>query len=608
MLRAMLRHATLIFVVLCNCGAGLHLERGASNHTASGSGLSLKPGSWIAVRAGDHAAAPEEGHGHEGQEEHHGVLDSVHAMAKSIVMPLTGALIVCVLIGNWLRLHPVTAVIPDSAWTVLLSCALGFALRAVLDSGRLTSERMIIITAQFLNLFLLPVIIFESGWSLNHFNFMSQLEHISIFAVFGTLISFTFVGCVGTWLGQNGYHVVTSARENFVFAALISAVDPVATLATLSSLGLDRTQPLLHTMVFGESVVNDAVAIVLFVTINEGWNSLTVTGCAQDIAWLLFGSAGFGILMSALLILLMRLASLPGKSQPVVIFFVASSWFIYAAAEGHGFSGIIANLCGGSMFKMYGSKHLDEDGVEMATHFLHVLGHMCDTLVFILVGVASAFIDGVSGPYFAAFAILLCLVGRALSTLTCGVAANGLKTLNGDPPSHIITMRHQVMMWWGGLRGGIALVLVLQIHESWCTQKQTLVNATFLVIVASLLVLGSTTEAALKVTGFTGSAAPATEAADSGEAEKGGAIVAAHSGTADDAPKPDDESGLMGQLGKWNIKRQFYRGLNNFWMFVLVGDEENNLESRKRKLEFAKTRKVEAPPAQTLTWSAVDDL
>jgi len=469
-----------------------------------------------------------------------------------------------------------------------------------------------------LNLFLLPIIIFESGWSLKHFNFMSQLEYINVFAVFGTLISFAVVGFIGTWLGQKGYHIVKDARSNFVFAALISAVDPVATLATFSKLGLDSSQPLLHTMIFGESVVNDAVAIVLFSTINEGWDELNWYTATMDICWLLFGSGGFGILLSAALIMMMRILGLPGKSVPMVIFFAGCAWFIYAAAEGNGFSGIIANLIAGSMFKMYGSKHLDHEGVEMATGFLEVTCHMSDTMVFILVGICCAFIDGVSGPYFAAFAIILCMLGRALSTGTCALIANGMKRCMKGPVDQRITARHQVIMWWAGLRGGIALVLVLQIGP-WCKDKQALVNATFLVICCTLLVLGSTTEKMIDLMGF-----KETEGGEEAGAAEHEEEAAVEDDVLADTPQdaeqaegaeasestflhPSMRKGLMGTIGKANIKTKFYVGLHKFWLYVLVGDEEANNEIRRRKSQFMHSRKNDVPPAQRLSWTPARD-
>jgi hypothetical protein len=120
------------------------------------------------------------------------------------------------------------------------------------------------INSSVLNLLLLPVIIYESGWSLRRQDFASQIVYILIFAIAGTVISVLVVGFLIHI--TNHWHGISSLRVAFAYASLISAVDPVATLATYASL---QVEPLLNTMVFGESVVNDAVAIVLFQVLNS---------------------------------------------------------------------------------------------------------------------------------------------------------------------------------------------------------------------------------------------------------------------------------------------------------------------------------------------------
>lgn len=235
--------------------------------------------------------------------------------------------------------------------------------------------------------------------------------------------------------------------------------------------------------------------------------------------------------------------------------------------------------------------------------------------MFILVGICCAFIDGVSGPYFAAFAIVLCMLGRALSTMGCAFISNSMKTCMNGPENQRITARHQVIMWWSGLRGGIALVLVLQIG-SWCKEKQALVNATFLVICCTLLLLGSTTEKMLDVCGFkeTTSAESARSVEDTERSMPAEASADSAEELMDDsAREAESESqsitrkSLMGHIGKANIKTKFYVGLHKFWIYVLVGDEESNKEKRKKKSEFLHSRKKEAAPAQSLSWKPARD-
>lgn len=480
---------------------------GRSARPLGGQGLPLRqailePNSSAKDRGHLHAALSAERPG--GEHARHSVIETNHGVAQTMLTPSFGGFLLCILVGAAFAQFGPLAAVPMSAWTILVSCIGGFMLRAMLSEGVITTEWYMRATSLFLNLGLLPVIIFSSGWTLNHMNFMSQMEHIAIFAVLGTLIATLFVGLSLSTLGAYEFHIVSDVRSNFAFAALISAVDPVATLSTLAKLGLDVSQPLLHTMIFGESVVNDAVAIVLFKALNEG-GELTGPHIALQVFKLLFGSWALGHVASCVLIFLLRCASLPGNTVPETLYIAGSAWFIFALAEGMGLSGIIANLWAGIMFRMYGSQLLEAAGVEMTSHFLEVAAEMSDTMVFMLCGVSSALVSSLRAVWFAMFAVFLCLAARGLSTSTCAVISNAVKRTTGAPEGHTLTFGHQVMMWHSGLRGGIALVLALEIDSEWCDYKAAIINTTFLIICVYLVVFGSTTEIMLKRFGFSGS-------------------------------------------------------------------------------------------------------
>ncbi|GAB1287234.1 Sodium/hydrogen exchanger 8 [Apodemus speciosus] len=109
-------------------------------------------------------------------------------------------------------------------------------------------------------LLLLPPIIFESGYSLHKGNFFQNIGSITLFAVFGTAISAFVVGGGIYFLGQADVISKLNMTDSFAFGSLISAVDPVATIAIFNALHVD---PVLNMLVFGESILNDAVSIVL---------------------------------------------------------------------------------------------------------------------------------------------------------------------------------------------------------------------------------------------------------------------------------------------------------------------------------------------------------
>lgn len=117
----------------------------------------------------------------------------------------------------------------------------------------------------FLTLALLPPIIFYSGYCMPSIsNFVSNGREILVLAGVGTVMSTLIVGFGLFYCREIGNHSLfreITVWECLAFASLICAVDPVATLATFSALNVD---PDLEVLVFGEALLNDAVAIVLY--------------------------------------------------------------------------------------------------------------------------------------------------------------------------------------------------------------------------------------------------------------------------------------------------------------------------------------------------------
>lgn len=148
--------------------------------------------------------------------------------------------------------------IPESAAAILVGAAFGAIIRWL--APPMLKESVGFNGNLFLLVFL-PVIIFQAGFSLDTKPFFSQLFSISLFAIAGTIISTLVIGGLIYSAGSNGTIASLSLEEAFSFASLLSATDPVSTGSILSSF---RVNPTLHALVYGESVLNDAIAIVLY--------------------------------------------------------------------------------------------------------------------------------------------------------------------------------------------------------------------------------------------------------------------------------------------------------------------------------------------------------
>lgn len=112
----------------------------------------------------------------------------------------------------------------------------------------------------FFFLILLPPIIFESGYNLHKGNFFANIVPILTYAILGTAISAFIMGFSLFILGQADLIYSLTVTESFAFGSIVSAVDPVATLAIFQALKVDGQ---VYMLVFGESMLNDAMSVRL---------------------------------------------------------------------------------------------------------------------------------------------------------------------------------------------------------------------------------------------------------------------------------------------------------------------------------------------------------
>jgi sodium/hydrogen exchanger 8 len=151
---------------------------------------------------------------------------------------------------------------PESLAIVLLGATIGL----ILSYTKWDWREVETFNPNIFFLVLLPPIIFESGYNLHKGNFFANIVPILTFAIVGTAVSALVIGLSLYILGQADLIYPLTATESFAYGSLISAVDPVATLAIFQALKVDGQ---LYMLVFGESMLNDAVSIVLTATCLE---------------------------------------------------------------------------------------------------------------------------------------------------------------------------------------------------------------------------------------------------------------------------------------------------------------------------------------------------
>ncbi|VDL81145.1 unnamed protein product [Nippostrongylus brasiliensis] len=149
--------------------------------------------------------------------------------------------------------------IPESLAIVILGAVVGL----ILSYSKHDWSEIEALSPDVFFLVLLPPIIFENAYNLNKGYFFSNIGPILSFAILGTAISALVIGFCIYILGQADLVYELSVFECFAFASMISAVDPVATLAIFQAV---KVEGLLYMLVFGESMLNDAVSIVFAAT------------------------------------------------------------------------------------------------------------------------------------------------------------------------------------------------------------------------------------------------------------------------------------------------------------------------------------------------------
>ena len=219
---------------------------------------------------------------------------------------------------------------------------------------------------------LLPPIIFEAALAVNKRQFRRRRGAIMIFAVFGTLLSSYITGAAVYYSAKYFGQVQLSALDSLIFGALISSIDPVAILSVLTSLKMSETDTI-YILVFGESLLNDGVAITLFKSLVQQYESPSdvtseeIRRSIADFLIICFGSIAIGLTCGVACLCYFHLnSSIMNPVMEVASFFL---WAVvpYWMAEAFHWSGIVAIVVMGFFMDIYlrpGGDHTSNDAEE----------------------------------------------------------------------------------------------------------------------------------------------------------------------------------------------------------------------------------------------------
>ncbi|TPG20594.1 sodium:proton antiporter [Sphingomonas koreensis] len=276
-----------------------------------------------------------------------------------------------------------------------------------------------------------------------------------------------------------------------LFGVLIAATDPVAVIAAFKAM---KVEPRLHLLVEAESLLNDGVAAVGFAVLL----GIAASGTADP------GAIGLNLLVTIVgglasgAIVALPLIVIAGRTTDRLVEITLTMLIAYGAfllAEHFHASGVLATLTAGLIVGNYGFLgSISDDGRSGVLHHWEFSAFLINSLIFILIGGLEATMPILAVIEAAAIATLLSLAGRAAAVYPV-VAAFAR--------SHLaVPARYQHVLFWGGLRGALALALALTLPAS-IPERGEIIVVAFAVVAFSIFVQGLTMPWLIRKLGLT---------------------------------------------------------------------------------------------------------
>lgn len=300
----------------------------------------------------------------------------------------------------------------------------------------------------------LPTLLFESAFALDPRQMRRNLSPILTLAIPGLLLSTGLIGLIIFGLTP------IALAPALLLGAILSATDPIAVIALFKSLGAPER---LTVLVEGESLFNDATSIVtaklLFTVVIAG----TVTGHdithgAIDFFLEFFGGILVGWVIALIIGTILGFVESDPEIEISLTTILAYATFLIAQNLFH-VSGVMATVAAGLTLSGWGRAKISPSVHKYLEHFWEFLAYIANALIFLLVGLSANLSALIAATGILGVVVLAMLVSRAAITY-------GLIPIVGRLPGAIpINSKYQAAIYWGGLRGAIALAIVLSLPE-----------------------------------------------------------------------------------------------------------------------------------------------
>ena len=367
------------------------------------------------------------------------------------VIELVGTIVTLLLIAVGVSALTKRVKLPFTVALVLV----GIGLRQLADNGPeflgefITHE----ISPHVIMFVFLPTLVFESAFNLDVRQLRSNLLAVLVLAIPGLIMSTGIIG-VMVWL-LTPFDLASS----LLLGSILSATDPVAVIAIFRHLGVPER---LTILVEGESLLNDATAIVIariLMGVVAGGVVLTPETALSSVTGfftVFVGGAAVGWLAALIFgTVLGRVEADTFIETSLTTILAYLSFFI--AEELLHLSGVMATVAAGLTMGSWGRAKISGSVSDYIEHFWEYIAALCNALIFLMVGLRVELAALYDSLNILVWVIAAMLVARA-------VVVFGLVPLVGLlPNSAPVSRDYQAVMYWGGLRGAIALAIVLSL-------------------------------------------------------------------------------------------------------------------------------------------------
>ena len=276
------------------------------------------------------------------------------------------------------------------------------------------------------------------------------------------------------------------------------------------------TDPQLYALIFGESVLNDAVAVVLFQTVDslsDAEADFHVSGQAvlatiARFIGVFVGSVSLGVVFGLLTALVTKRVIKDAHAPAEVTVMICMAYLAFIVADDFKLSGLMAVFFAGVVMSHYAKYNLSQHGQHTTQHVARTLSHLGELLTFMYFGftilpVLNPSCESADGPEhlyqiewgFVFWTLVMCVVSRGVAVLPLTALVNLLKSGQRQRANRI-SMRSMLMMWFCILRGAVAFALSLTIQTP---NRRYMIPCIVMVILFTNLILGQATVPVLRL-------------------------------------------------------------------------------------------------------------